>query len=134
MPRKPSRVVYGTRLPTPKQLASHLSAQCRRVLGASKSEPWNESVEDGDIIVHEPTGYPANTPIGGHYAWEHSFEMPVHVYAFGIYAYEVDPRRGGELIAWAGSVVVLPDLDVEIVDVFKKVPAHIVGCIARGAR
>lgn len=126
--RKFARVIYGTRPPTPKQLASQLASRCRRSLNALKTEPSDRDVKDGEIIVGEPYRADANTKIGGHYAWETSFSLPVPVYVFGIYAYEVIRRRG-ESIAWAGKVVVSEDLDVEFIEIFKKVPSQVAACV-----
>jgi hypothetical protein len=137
---KSRRVVYGTRPPTPKQLADKLAAQCRRALGALKSEPVDRDVKDGEIIVHEPYKTATGVVIGGHYAWETPFEMPVDAFVISVEAYYVkewtdrrDRHQRNEAIAWAGKILVLPNLDVTIVDVFKKVPAHVRACVERQA-
>jgi hypothetical protein len=125
--RKSERTVYGTRPPTPKQLAEKLAAQCRRALGALKSEPPDRDVRNGEIIVHTAGKVTSGHRIGGHFAWDAAFAMPVDVYVIEIYAYSMWG------IAWAGKVLVLPNLDVEIVDTFKELPAHVRACVERQA-
>ena len=117
---------------TPRQLASHLSSHCRQSLGALVSEPSTRDIKDGEIIVNKPYYAPTHSPIGGHYAWETMFTLPIPVYVFGIYAYEVNPRLGVELIAWAGKVVVSEDLDVDFIEIFKNVPSYVTACVMRG--
>jgi hypothetical protein len=128
--KSPLRVVYGTRPPTPKQLAQKISTRCRHALGATMSEPIDRGVRDGEIFVSTPIAYDAGRTISGRFAWEAPFKMPVPVYAFRVYEYGVN-RSGSELIQWAGQALVLPNLDVVLVDIFKKVPAHVRACIER---
>jgi hypothetical protein len=121
--------VYAARSLTPFQLAQKISAQCRSAFDAEASEPSDRDVRDGEIIVQRPHIYLADVPIGGTYRWETSFRIPYDVAAFGIHAYKI--RHDQALIDWGAKVVVHPDLSVELVEVFGRVPRDFESCLRR---
>lgn len=121
--------VYASRRLSPHQLAEKLSAQCREAYDALASEPNDRDVRDGEIIVQRPHIYLEGVPIGGTYRWETPFRLSVDVAAFGVHAYVYKGKWA--TIEWGAKVVVYPDLYVELVEVFGKVPKHFESCLKR---
>ena len=122
---------YAARRLTPYQLAQKISAQCRAVYDAEASEPSDRDVRDGEIIIQRPHIYLAEVPIGGAYRWETPFRLPYDVAAFGVHAYKV--RGDNALIDWGAKIVVHPDLNVELVEIFGRVPRDFESCLRRHA-
>jgi hypothetical protein len=116
------------------RLAIKVSHQCRRAWDASRGDPWDRDVRDGEMIIQEPTKYAAGQKIGGHFAWETPFQALDDAYVIGVhtYRYEKKDNPRSAVIDWAAKVVVYPEpLTVELVEIFGSVPRWFSSCLAR---
>jgi len=116
------------------RIALRLSSQCRRAFDASRGDPWDRDVYDGEMIVQDPTRYAAGQKIGGNYRWETPFTEVDDAYVIGVHAYRYEkagnPRSA--VIDWAAKIVVHQTLGtIELVEVFGDVPSWFRACLGR---